>query len=435
MTGTPSTVPDERDTPPWYYRRNAIAFGTDMALFHAAMSFFSSTAVLPSFLAALTDSEVVVGLASGVSTGAWLLPQLFVASLVARLPRKKPFVIGAVWVARPVLLLMALTVWLFGAEAPTATLVVTIVGIAVFFAGDAFAAVPWFDLVGKALPTRRRGRVLGAGQVIGGLGGIGVGAIVRYVLGPNSLWAFPTNYAVLFAMGGGTFIIASLVLFLIHEPEAETVEREVVPVREVMASIPRILRQDRAFVRLIVVRLLVSFVGVASAFYVLYATRRLGFRQEDAGLFISAQVAGSMGAGLLLSTAQDRWGPLLHMRLVLILALVPPVLTLLAGPLHALHAGILAPLYLAIYFFLGLYTGGLGWPFFNWILEYAREDRRALYIGLINTLSSLAMVAPALGGWTVAAISYPAVFGLALVFAIAALVLSRTIPDTRASEA
>ena len=162
-----------------------------------------------------------MGLASGLSSGAWLLPQLLVASLVAQLPRKKPVVVRAAALSRPVLLLMALTVWLVGAQIRALTLAVTLLGIVIFYAGDACASVPWFDLVAKGLPLQRRGRVLGAGQMIGSLGAVGAGVLVRYVLAPASPWAFPTNYALLFGMLQGPS----------HGPFGRNLSQSVIPVK------------------------------------------------------------------------------------------------------------------------------------------------------------------------------------------------------------
>jgi MFS family permease len=80
---------------------------------------------------------------------------------------------------------------------------------------------------------------------------------------------------------------------------------------------------------------------------------------------------------------------------------------------------------------LGIAAGSIGWPFFNWVLEHAREADRPVYIGMSNTLSALVMLAPTLGGWVAKTVSYPAVFALALCFGFAAWGLSSRLPDTR----
>ena len=415
--------------PPWYYRRNAWAFALDMGLFHVGMNFIGSTTVLPSFIAMLSSSEVVVGLASGIMSGAWMLPQLFVAGYVARLRRKKPLIVRTAFLTRPIFLIMALVTWLFGISAPTLTLVVTLFCVAAYFSFDALVSLPWFDLMARGLPPRRRGRVQGIAQAIGGIGGIGAGILVRYVLSDASPWAFPANYAVLFIVGTAVFMLSALSLSFIHEPELPPSDGAPPGLLQLLASLPRVIAQDRPFVWLLAVRILSGFVAVANAFYVLNATRNLGFSLQDTGLFISAQVIGQVGSGLMIGLVQDRWGPLVHIRLNTLISGLPPLLALLAG-LFAGGPAVLY-LYLLIYFFLGVYMGSIGWPFFNWIMEHAEESRRPLYIGATNTLGGLLMLAPVLGGWIVKSVSYPAVFAAAAVVAMVSVALSSRLPSTR----
>lgn len=413
------------------YRWNARAFCMDMALFQVGMSFISPTTVLPSFVATLTDSEVIVGLASGLVAGGWLLPQLLVASAVAHLPRKKPFIMRAAWLGRPILLLAALVIWQWGQRSPKLTLIITLASVFGFFVVDAMVSVPWFDLLARCIPPRKRGRVLGSSQVLGGLGGIGVGVAVRFVLSEGSPWTFPANYAALFATASVAMLGSTVALGFIREPKPAVRASEVPSIRQVLALLPRMLARDRPFQRLVVANLLRGFVGLASAFYVLHATRPLGLGAETTGLFVSAQVAGSLVAGLLMGAVQDRFGPLVHIRAVAVLSALPPILALGAELLHgSLGRGVLYP-YLLVYFLLGLSAASYGWPFFNWILEYAEEARRPLYIGIINTLGAATMLAPILGGWVVSAFTYPAVFALALAFALSALVASLSLPSTR----
>lgn len=425
MSENPESTPN--------YRRNAIAMMCDSSLFSMAMSFVGVTTVLPSFLATLTDSELIVGVGSGITRGAWLLPQLLVAGWVTRLTHRKPVIVGAAWASRPILLLLALIVWRYSTVAPTATLALVLAFLFVLFAADAVVSVPWFDHLARTIPARRRGIVVGVGQVIGGLGGIGAGALVRYVLSEGSRWSYPENYAVVFGVGGVLLMLSAVAISFISNPACKRDPGEHPPsLKETLASLPTLLSGDRPFRRLVAVQLLAGFVGVASAFYILYAQRMLGFGEGDTGLFVSAQVAGSVTAGLLLGYIQNRWGPLAHVRIQIIVAMLPPGLALLAGPAAALSPAAVRAVYMTLYFVLGVHLGGFSWPFFNWILEYAQESRRPLYIGLMNTLGAVTMLAPVLGGWVVSTLSYPAVFALAAAFALLALVLSFGLPSTRA---
>jgi len=413
------------------YRWNAWAFGLDMAWFAIGSSFISGTTVLPSLVASLTDSEVIIGLSSGISSGAWLLPQLFVAGAVAGMAKKKPIVVRFAWASRPIMLLIALALALVGGDAPGWTLAALLGGIFAFYVCDAIVSVPWFDLLGKAIPARRRGRVLGLSQVFGGLAGIGVGIIVRYVLSDRCNIPFAQNYALLYALAGLCFLVSAVTLMFIREPENDSPPQSKPSLREVFASMPGIVAKDRAFVWLMATKTVHGFVVIASAFYVLYGTRYLGFSLADTGLFVSAQVAGSLAAGLLMGIIQDRWGPLVHVRLVMILSATSPLLALLARPLFpALGSGLLY-YYALVFFCLGVSFGNIGFPYFNYLLEHAPEDQRPIYLGMLNTLGAVCMVAPPIGGWIVAQVSYEAVFAMAAAFAAVAFLLSQSLPTTR----
>ena len=165
----------------------------DSALFTLGMNFVGQNTVLPALLVRLSASEVVVGLASGLISGAWLLPQLLVASAMARVRRQVPTIAVSAWLSRPLFLVMALVVAFYGNTNPALTIAVVIGGFTIWSALDAVVSVPWFQFVGRALPPRRRGRVLGFSQSLGAFGGIGAGIAVRFILSQNGPWSFPTQ--------------------------------------------------------------------------------------------------------------------------------------------------------------------------------------------------------------------------------------------------
>ena len=431
---SPNSAPAETANPP-NYRWNFSVLALDAALFSVAMSFVGTTTVFPSLLVRLNASEVLVGAASGLMSGAWLLPQLFVAGAVARMPYKKPIIIWGAWLSRPLFAVMALVIWLYAVSRPSLTLAIVLICFTIFWVMDAVVSIPWYEIIGKTIPPRRRGRMLGLSQVLGAVGGIGAGIVVRYVLSDDSSWAFPANYALLFIFACVAFLIAATMLTIIREPASTSLAKERPTTRQVLALLPRILLDDRPFRRMIMVRLCAGFVSMANAFYVLYATRELGFSVETTGLFISAQVAGSLTAGLVTSTVLDRHGPLVHARTMICIAVLPPALGIGHGtPLRPAGASDFVSLSRALLFPGTLSFLCFSYPFFNYILEYVGEGRQALYIGMNNTINALTMLAPALGGWLVTSVSYQAVFATAIVFAVFAFLLALGLPSTRGVE-
>jgi len=416
-----------RSYEPQNYKHNALAIGGESMLFSTGISFISASTVIPTLVAQLTTSPVLIGLAAGLPSGAWLLPQLFVAAWVARFRLKKPILVRACLLSRPFFFVIGLSVGLWGISKPGWALASLIICQVLFYIGDAFASVPWFDLLAKTIPPRRRGRVLGVSQIAGGIGGIFAGLAVRYLLGSSSPWQFPWNYASLFFFAGGILMLGTFLLSLIREDPSDLPE-DMPPGIQALTSIPSILRSDHAFSLMLLIRLVTGFISVATAFYVVYATHNAGLGPEVTGLFLSAQVVGTMIAGLLMSALQDRFGVLVYMRVVIIVSMLPPILAIVTGFVsQQLGNAVIYP-FLAVFCLLGIYLNSIGWPFFGWILEHATEDKRPLYIGISNTLGTLTMFAPPLGGWIAETLGYPAVFIAALVFAVVALLLSFRLP-------
>jgi len=427
--------PSERDTVQAqvseHYRRNAWALAADSALFTVGMSLVGSTTVLPAFVAALTDSEMLVGVASGLSAGAWLLPQLVIASMVAHKPRLKPIVVTTAFLSRPLFFLAGLAIWALGPSRPTLALATVLTTIVLFFTADAVVSVPWFALLGKLIPPTRRGRIIGSSQIVGGLGGIAAGGAIRYLLGEECAVAFPMNFALLYMGASVVFMLSAVALACINEPSTPVATEDKPSALDVLRELPSLLARDRPFQSMQMVRILAGFVSLASAFYVLHATRVLGLPMGSTGLFVSAQVAGSLAAGLITSLLQDRSGPLTHMRAVIVISCLVPAIGLGITASAAALGSAAFYAYLGLFFFLGLVNGSMGWPYFNWILEHADESRRPIYIGVSNTLGALTMLAYPLGGWIVSRLSYQAAFGFALAFGIAALLLSTRVPSVR----
>jgi MFS family permease len=70
--------------------------------------------------------------------------------------------------------------------------------------------------------------------------------------------------------------------------------------------------------------------------------------------------------------------------------------------------------------------------FINYVLEFAPPARRAMYIGCANTLGSISIVAPLIGGWMLSAgASWPLLFVCAALIPVAGLLLSLRLVEPR----
>jgi hypothetical protein len=143
------------------YKHNFIVNFLDGTAFWFGASFFAYRTILPVYISKLTDSEFALALLSMVLATGWLLPQLFTANWVQRLPLKKygPVNIG-LWTERLPIFLLAGAAWL-ATISKELSLIISIILIAWHMVGAGVIAVAWQDMLAKIFPLNRRGRFLG----------------------------------------------------------------------------------------------------------------------------------------------------------------------------------------------------------------------------------------------------------------------------------
>ncbi len=391
-------------------RRNYLAFVGDYVGFSLAMAFASSTTVLPDLVGRLTSSELAVGLLATITNGSWLLPQLLYANWLTNKRRKKPFFILAAAIGRPLYLLYAIALALGLHQQPVLALLLLYAVQAVFFSTDALATVAWFDVMGKTIPEARRGRLIGRAQLISGLLSAGAGVVIAYLFGVNGL-PYPYNHAAVLGISSFWLLFAMFSWSFVVEPD-EPVEAERPLWRDYVAQLVGILRQDRAYARLLLVRLLAGLDGLATSFYVIYATRELGLPPTAVGVFTTAQIVGKIVASVGLGAVAERVGSHRVVQVATAVGFTAPLagLTLLlTGIRESLTTGAVFAWVFAV---IGttISSGMLG--YLNYVMALAPAGRRPAYIGLFNTISGVLIVVPALGGWLLQSTSYALLFGL-----------------------
>ena len=412
-----------------HYRRNFICFVLDYVFFGVGLAFISQTTVLPSFVSQLTDSAPLIGLASTIQTGAWLLPQLIAASYLADKDRKKPYLMLPAAIGRPVFWLLAGVLFVAGDLSPTLILGLFFIGLAVFMSTDALAAVAWFDIMSKAIPPTRRGRLFGIGQFFSGLLTVGAGAVVNALLGPQGP-PFPRNYALLFFLAGLSFFVSLATMIFLREP-VEPTQNERLPWNAFLPKLLTVLRENRTFSLVTALRLLMGLNGMALPFYVVYATEELQLGIEAIGLFLSSQVVGGILAGFVWGYLNERSGSRIVIQCSTVMALASPLLALLMGPIGRLAGASTIYVYSLIFLAIGALNSSMMPGFINFVLELAPPEERATYIALTNTLCGVLLVVPFLGGWLLQATSYPVLFAVTAVGIALGLVLTLRLEEPR----
>jgi MFS family permease len=387
--------------------------------FGIAFTFISITSVMPALAGQLTDSAPLVGLVGTVFAGGWFLPQLVAARYIKDKPRKKPYILIAL-VGRISLVTVALALWGGLARYPSTMLGVYYACIAVFSITDGFGSVPWFDVLRRAIPRNRRGRLIGTSQVISGVAGIGVGALVSLILGSSRL-RFPDNYALLFGLASVALLPSTAALIALREPPP--LKREPTDDGKPSHWLSTVIR-DPMFRRLVLTRLLVSMVDLATAFYVGHAARVLHMPERVIGTFVVAQTIGGIAASAILGLASERWGAGMVIRLGSATTILAPLFALAA---HQSQSDWLVRGYPFIFGILGALNAVRMLGFSNYILEIAPEEMCPAYVGLANTLTGAVTIVPTLGGWLLQATSYTTLFAVSAALVAAGFGVSLTL--------
>ncbi|MBS1249435.1 MAG: hypothetical protein MAG431_01015 [Chloroflexi bacterium] len=411
------------DLPP-HHRWNFVAFMTDAVCFGIAFAFFDPSNVLPAFVRQFTHSSLVVGLVGTVFNGFWLLPQLVTGRLITGKSRKKPYMVGGMW-GRALFFGLGLALWAGLGNYPALMLIFFFLVIGLFALSDSITAVAWFDILAKAIPMKQRGRLLGTAQLISGVAGLGVGAIIASILG-NPHIAFPNNYALIFTLAGLVFIPSVVALGSIREPILpEPDKTEAIQSKNNGWLAP--FREDARFRRWTVARIFVGMISLSTPFYVGHALDKLSLPLSVVGGFVAAQTLAKALGGVVFGVVSDRWGPRFVIWAGGILAAIGP---LFAVVVQLVDGGGLAWAYPLVYVMLGFVQASWMLGFFNYLLEIAPIDRRPLYIGLSNTVMGVITLAPILGGWLLESTSYPVLFGTTVAFVIVGVLLTLTLDNS-----
>jgi MFS family permease len=306
-----------------------------------------------------------------------------------------------------------------------------IVVYAVYWTADGMFTIVWADMLGSSLPDRLRSLLYTFGQLGTALGAFAAREILNFLLGPNAP-PFPDNYAVLFLIWGVMTVLGGLCLANLKEEQHADVITPGPSFREFMPYVGSVLRDDGQFRHFILMRLMFDFSTLAMPFYVLIATDVLKRpRAEFVGDSVLMVSLGSIVASVVLGWMSRRSGSRSVVRASSIAKIGMPVLGLLS-----LWTGN-AALLLGVFALIGVANSAYAPGYFDWIITYAPNDRRPIYMGLTNTISAVGNVAPLIGGFILSLTgSYPALLWSALaISAIGALLTIGLIEPRRTRSA
>jgi MFS family permease len=406
------------------YSKTFILGVVNGVLFNLSEALIGGTTVLPIFISYLTTSKVLIGLSGTMGNAGWLMPQLVVANLIQHLKRKKPIYVWA-GVVR-ILCIWAIAVlvaYLVGSRAGL-FLVLFFILYSVYTLAAGVAGIPFMDIVGRAVPSTRRGTFFGARLFFGGIAAALAGMFVKKAL---EAMAFPGNFAVLFLTASAVITVAIISFCLVSEPETTLKERRM-PFRQFLLKGPFLLKNVRSYRWMLIVRIMLGVWGMALPFYIIFARERLALEPSAVGIFLSIQMVGMVISNILWGALSNRVGNKIVLELVSAVAVVSPVITILSNfvlPLQStLGFGI-------VFFFLGFTLSGVTLGYSNYMLDVSPEAELPTYLGFMNTFIAPVLLLSSLGGFVIERTSYEVLFLTVIGAGIIALFFSLQLEEPR----
>jgi len=392
------------------YRRNFLLNVLLEGFWGLGGGFVVPTTILAIFLTNFTPSKIVIGLLFTIPALGSSLTPIFSAYYTGKFAKKKiPLVylhIGYVicWFIISILTFLAKR---FSAEG-IITLFFIFYGLSSAIIG--FIIPPYFDYIGKVL-HKRRGTYFGiALATSGGLSILGA-FLARKIL---SSVPFPQNYGFCFFSASIFQLLSILFLGLNVESEESPVpERKGLGI--FLRDIAGILKRDKRYLRLFVVQVLMSFGGMSSSFYAVYASSRLQLTAGMLGYFTVMLVLGGMVASILLGILGDMLGHSLSLFIAIACGITSALIAL---------AGSSVSHFYLLFFLLGFSLTPTYIACTNLILEIATIEQRSSYLALNSSfVGPFAAVAPLIGGFLIRTFSYSLVFSLTIAVLFAGLLV------------
>ncbi len=378
-------------------QRNFLVNVLDGCAFIFGISMVSRLTVLPLVVERLSGARWLQGLIPALFYAGWLLPGLFMAPMVAAMPRRKPWIMAATIGERlPYLAIGVLFLAL--PDLPPPILLTAFFALFTIYATSAgLTSIAWQDFIARLIPNRLWGTFFGLQNGLGGVLGVGSAAVAGVIL---ASMPFPQSVGLLGVLCFAAMVISYIFLGLSVEPPQETAPQQ--PFLTFIRGIGPLLRRDKTFRSYLVCRAAIALGLTGHSFLTAAALERFHPPAAEVGVFTGVLLGAQALANIGLGALADRWGHKQVLELSTALGMAALLMAMAAPQLSW---------FVPIFVLVGAAQAGYTLSGFTLIFAFSPPTERPIYIGVANTaLAPVAALGPILAGWLAAVFSYGVVF-------------------------
>lgn len=290
-------------------RRNFICHCLEGGLYMGGTAFLAPESVLPKMVQTLGGQAWIIAMMPVLLAASSAAMGIFIAPVVERLPRFKPWVLTFGLLQRLPYLITGL-ILLFskgnGIEGALLPLVVLTPIISGLLGG--INVVAWMEMVTRMVPEKARAAGWALRYIIQAVIGMVAGAVIHQVL---THFESRTAYAILhLAVFGLLFVSWVSQLFMLEDEHTRHRHPQppTGPYIAYLRSLPGLLRQHPRLIRLIIARFTGMGYLMVVSFLTIHALNVTGRPKEDMGRFVTVQAVGVVLGSLLASWVGYRCG-------------------------------------------------------------------------------------------------------------------------------
>ncbi|SIT04857.1 MFS transporter [Belliella pelovolcani] len=349
-------------------------------VFSGALSKFAEQLVspgttLPWILSALGVPNAFTGALVPIKDAGSLLPQLFVSAKIRAYAIRKWFWVIPALVQALALVAMAFVV--LGTEGSAAGVLILSL-LLIFSLASGVASISFKDVVGKTIPKGKRGQLLAMRSTIGGIltlvGGV---YILQDLEGEQD-----QNLLFWLVMGGAILWILSALLFSLIAEEKGGTEGGRSPVNEIKNAW-KYWKKDSNLRRFIFTRGLLMAIPLAQPFFVVLGKEELGSEVNNLGIMV-------ISAGIANIVSSPFWGRFADQssRKLMVWVSVLGMVNISLMALFPFWPDSLQNIYVfaALFLIQVMAHGGARLSRKTYLVDFAPEKERPLYVSLSNTM-------------------------------------------------
>ena len=379
--------------------------------FQAGSSAIDSATIMSALIFQLTGSTVLVGAVTAILRFGWLFPQLIVGYLAQRSGSSMHYYAIGAFGRASCMALLAITL-VIGAQLPNARLAIAVMVLwTVYSFVSGIVAVPYNDIVARAVPSELRSRLLATRFFGGGVLALGVVAIADKLV---SSFPFPQSYAVIISLASILMFVSSMVFTTVGESKAREDKENKSSFIQYLKEGINVFHDDRQFRLYVYAQWCGGAVLMAMPFYVVQASVS-GFQLERVALLLGGQTLGALSSNLLWGWWGDKLGKGHLMRVIALGRVLPPIAIIALATSGSLDKDMTLFAYVAIFFVLGALANGLTISVIGFLMEISPDHLRPAYSGYFNAMTAPAFLLPLLAGILIAYTGLLAVFVISMI--------------------